>query len=171
MTDIITRAEQVIIDHTSDDVSAGELAQALADAGLLTDGTNYAALVKEAQRSGCAVEIDGVRIHPCDTYGNDTTKPTRTVPTRGEIAVQMKRHFDRGSDGWLDMADAVLALMADQPTVTEAKAQALEEAATEIKAQTLEEVAHVLAEQEHFTKKAQGAKELKDRAQQIRDGK
>lgn len=89
MSDIVEQAARVIIDHTSDDVSAGELAQALADAGLLAE-------------------------------------PARTVPTREEIVAAVG---DIDAESWPnpasteEIADAVLALMADQPTVTEVKAQ------------------------------------------------
>src|SRR5690625_650257 len=89
MTDIVEQAARVAYEtyHKAGEFRPYEIAQALADAGLLADGTNYAALVKEVQRSGCAVEIGGVRIHPCDTYGNDTAKPpARTVPNREQIA-------------------------------------------------------------------------------------
>src|SRR5690625_2380793 len=56
-------------------------------------------------------------------------QPARTVPTRDEIAdVILDTHlFDGGTP--IDTADAILELLAGQPTVEEVKAQALEEAA------------------------------------------
>src|SRR5690625_1294065 len=56
-------------------------------------------------------------------------QPARTVPTREEIVdVILDTHlFDGGTP--IDTADAILALMAEQPTVAEVQAQALEEAA------------------------------------------
>lgn len=62
-------------------------------------------------------------------------EPARTVPTREEIGevVCAKAHYDGNCGCGRDdrTADAVLALLADQPTVAEIKAQALEEAAAD----------------------------------------
>jgi len=58
-------------------------------------------------------------------------REARTVPSREEIGevVCAKSHYDGNCGCGRDdrAADAILALLADQPTVAEAKAQALEE--------------------------------------------
>src|SRR5690625_2299313 len=58
-------------------------------------------------------------------------QPARTVPTREEIGevVCAKSHYDGNCGCGRDdrTADAILAILAGQPTVAEAKAQALEE--------------------------------------------
>lgn len=60
----------------------------------------------------------------------------RTEPTRGQIAEAIRGAIDNPREAsWdmdLDAADAVLALLADQPTDAEVKAQAWDEAATHL---------------------------------------
>ena len=133
MTDIITQVEQVIIDHTSDDVSYGELAQALADAGLLRE-------------------------------------PARTVPTREGLVETVS---DIDAESWPnpasteEIADAIHALLAGQPTVAEVKAQALEEFAAHIENTAQRDDVRLT---EHAVNDTGGAYLARERAQQIRDG-
>ena len=122
MTDIVARTSEALTALLSRTLSPDEIALALHDAGLLAE-------------------------------------PTRTVPTREEIAVIFHAGFDVRGEGICssctlaaENADAILALLAGQPTVAEAKARALEEAA-------------------ELTDNPHEDYWLRERAQQIRDGK
>lgn len=50
---------------------------------------DYAGLVAEVRRSGCAVELGDIRIHPCDTHGRDLTNAP-TAPAEDREALDPK---------------------------------------------------------------------------------
>ena len=126
---------------------AGRIAQSLADAGLLA-------------------------------------QPTRTVPTRDQIEIAVSgvlfnasNHPDPGAILGKSIAplrdkitDAVLALMADQPTVAEVKAEALEEAADDLEAD-LGTTGPGNRRTGYGAVALDLLRLIRNRAQQIRDGK
>ena len=55
-----------------------------------------ASLFREVQRSGCAVEVGGVRMHPCDSYGRDLTGQTVDLAaTQRAFANAVTVHLER----------------------------------------------------------------------------
>src|SRR5699024_2573364 len=51
----------------------------------------------------------------------ELAEPARTMPTRDEIAAALSQATDDGASRTYEYADAVLALLADQPTVDGAR--------------------------------------------------
>src|SRR5690625_623265 len=99
--------------------------------------------------------------------------PARTVPTREEIAVAIMQADREPHSDYTPQADAVLALMADQPTVAEVKAEALEGAA-ELLDQPRAlwfELGIGVTVQDDTNRDIKLTTWLRDRAQQYRDGK
>ena len=146
MTDIVEQAARVAYEtyHKAGEFRPYEIAQALADAGLLKGSADNPKKVAPSTQHRDVYELAAERIGTESTWTVDAREAlglTRTVPTRDEIArithqqtcerceEPQERYDYRPSD--LHAADAVLALMADQPTVEEAKAEAWEEALSE----------------------------------------
>lgn len=156
MTDIVERAARVLAEnwqnmHTNESLGKQQmLAQALADAGLLA-------------------------------------VPARTVPTRDEIAdalfqwntlddpyfvIYGRSGDDSEGNPYYPIADAVLTLLTNQPTVNEAKAQALEEAADAWQTGGWADAPRYPDQVQERIAHGQFVTEwLGQRAQQIRDGK
>src|SRR5690625_1788178 len=173
MTDIVEQAARVAYEtyHKAGEFRPYEIAQALADAGLLAEDAALITTVGglEALPVGTAIRTQSGAVavkHDTTDYpwqfADDTQdrftnigmidchiwpftvlhqpgiSSARTVPTRDEIAKRVHPGYGRprydtetcsACERAEEIADAVLALLADQPTVNEAKAQALEEAA------------------------------------------
>lgn len=143
---------------------AFDTAQALADAGLLRE-TAQEEVDRLTRLIADTTALTGADAKTLVEAVQELAERARTVPTRGEIAevltyaltgagVDDYREYsgEEGLRAYYRMADAVLELLADQPTVNEAEAQALEQAATQMKHQAARDF-------------------LRHRAQQIRDGK
>ena len=101
------------------------------------------------------------------------TRDSRTVPTRDEIVEAVS---DIDAESWPnpasteEIADAILALLADQPTVAEVKAQALKEAADDLEAD-LGTTGPGNRRTGYGAVALDLLRLIRNRAQQIRDGK
>lgn len=98
-------------------------------------------------------------------------QPARTVPTREELVEAVS---DIDAESWPnpasteEIADAILALLAGQPTINEAKAQALEEFAAHIENTAQRDDVRLT---EHAVNEAGGAYLAREQAHEIKGRK
>jgi len=98
-------------------------------------------------------------------------EPARTVPTREELVEAVS---DIDAESWPnpasteEIADAILALLAEQPTVAEVKAAALEEFAAHIENTAQRDDVRLT---EHAVNDAGGAYLAREQAHEIKDRK